>query len=330
MHQLLTAGTVLASYTDMERMLEFAAAALSTIPGVNACSMYRREHGNGDQTSDCPVYEVAIETVNQQYGTVALEVENESVFQPYAAAVHNVAGLVAMRIENHEHERELQAEVQKKTADLEQMNESLRTSLEERELLLREIHHRVKNNLMVVESLLQLQFGPVEDDAVQRALHESVERIRSMAIVHKLLYESKTLDGVNFRSFVTNIISELSATAAQTRSNIRIEPVIDDISVDIDAAIPVSLIINELLSNALKYAFPDGRTGIVRIIAREPEAGVNELIVEDDGVGLPEDFSIETADTLGMQLVSGLAAQIRGDLEIQGTGGTRCVLRFPA
>jgi two-component sensor histidine kinase len=330
MHQLLTAGTVLASYTDMQRMLKFASAALSTIPGVSRCSMYRGERAGGSEPSDYPVYEVAVETVNQQYGTVALAVENEAVFQPYAAAVHNIAGLVAMRIENHEHERELQAEVQKKTADLEHMNESLRTSLEERELLLREIHHRVKNNLMVVESLLKLQFGPIGHEGVQKALHESVERIRSMALVHKLLYESKTLDGVNFRSFVTNIIAELSATAAETRTSVGIEAVIDDISVDIDAAIPVSLIINELLTNALKYAFPDGRSGTVRIIARAPEAGVNELIVEDDGVGLPPDFSLETADTLGMQLISGLAAQIRGDLELQCTGGTRCTVRFPA
>ncbi len=330
MHQLLTAGTVIASYTDMERMLEFASAALSTIPGVAGCFIHRGRRGKEAQTTDNPVYEVAIETVSRQYGTVALEVADESRFQPYAAAVHNIAGLLAMRIENHGHEQSLRSEVRKKTAALKQTNEDLRSSLKERELLLRETHHRVKNNLMVVESLLKLQFGPMDNRSVQKALRESVERIRSMSLVHKLLYESKTLDRVNFRSFMTHIISELSATAAETQRSVRIEPLIEDIAVDMDSAVPVSLIINELLTNALKYAFPDGRDGVVRIMAHTSPSGLIELIVEDNGIGLPDGFSVATSETLGMQLISGLTAQINGTLDLQSPPGTRCIVSFPA
>lgn len=321
MHQLLTAGTVLASYTDMPRMLEFAAAALERIPGVARCVVVTEPATPGFATSACPVYEVVAETVNASYGRVALEVQDESLFQPYAAAVHNIAGLVAMRLESSAHEQEMQDQIREKTRELQ-------SSLEERETLLKEIHHRVKNNLNVVESLLNLQFGSIDNEAVQKGLSDSVKRVRSMSIVHKLLYQSKTLDGIGFGSFVAHVVDE-AKMSLRSDSRMTILKNIADIPVSIDIAVPVALIVNELFTNAVKYAFPNDRTGTVRIIAEPATEGSGHIIVEDDGVGLPDGFSLETADTLGMQLVYALTGQIGGQLEVHGPPGTRFVLRLP-
>lgn len=321
MHQLLTAGTVIASYTDMPRMLEFATAAIQRIPGVLHTSFMNEHHPHGIDAPTHPVYEVAVETVNHTYGRVELEVQDEALFQPFAAAVHNVAGLVAMRLESAAHEREMKQQIQEKTRELQSI-------LDERETLLKEIHHRVKNNLNVVESLLKLQFGSIADETVQKGLQDSVKRIHSMSLVHMLLYQSKTMDGIDFRSFVTQIVTEMEESL-RSDQRIRIISDISDIPVSIDMAVPVSLIVNELFTNAFKYAFPDGRQGTIRIAAVRSPEGPGQIIVEDDGIGLPDNFSLQTVQSLGMQLISALTEQIGGTLDVQSPPGTKFILTLP-
>lgn len=321
MHQLLTAGTVLASYTDMPRMLEFASAALRRIPGVSRSAFVNRHNPHGLDAAVHPLYTVTAETVNRTYGHVELEVQDESMFQPYAAAVHNITGLVAMRLESAAHEREIESQIQNKTRELQK-------SLHAREILLKEIHHRVKNNLNVVESLLKLQFGSVADETVQKGLQDSIKRIHAMSLVHKLLYQSETMDGIDFRSFVIQIVTEIKGSLGSDR-HIRILSDISDIPVSIEIAVPVSLIVNELVTNAIKYAFPDRQQGTVHIAASRTSEKARQIIVEDDGVGLPDDFSLQTVSSLGMQLVSALTEQLGGTLDVHSPPGTRFVLTLP-
>lgn len=215
-----------------------------------------------------------------------------------------------------------------------QLEDRLRQSLEDKELLLREVHHRVKNNLNMASSLLRLQFSDFEDPGVREAVDASLERLDSMSLVHEFLYRSDTQRGIDFPSFIERIVEQLTRTYA-LREEVRIHADIADIPVDMDTAVPVSLIVTELVTNSLKYAFPGGSSGTVSITTRAVDNNLLELVVADDGIGLPEGLDPESATSLGLQLVQGLSRQIDASLLYgtprRGTGqaGTSVTLRFP-
>jgi PAS domain S-box-containing protein len=203
-----------------------------------------------------------------------------------------------------------------------------RASLREKETLLKEIHHRVKNNLQVTSSLLRLQADRIENEFAKRALREGQDRIRSMALVHELLYRSKDLSRVDLGEYVRDLSRQLLRSHAVEPSQVRIETKLAAVPVAIDLAVPCGLILNELVSNALKHAFPAGRRGTVHIELR-PRAGFDELIVRDDGVGMPAEVDFLTGSTLGLRLIRTLADQIEAELEVRATGGTEVRLRIP-
>ncbi len=221
--------------------------------------------------------------------------------------------------------------------DRKRMEEELQRSLREKETLLKEIHHRVKNNLQTVASLLYLQAEVVKDEQVRRALEESQQRVRALALIHEQLYRSRTLAAVNFGQYVETLVYQLCNAYRSHWDTIKVVHRVEDVPLDLDTAIPCSLIVNELVSNAFKHAFPQRGGNLfstngdpeVRIELYCPNPGECRLVVRDNGVGLPVDFSIETAHSLGLRIVHLLTRQLRGTLHVARDGGTAVTITFP-
>lgn len=211
------------------------------------------------------------------------------------------------------------------------IEEGLQQALKDKDALIHELHHRVKNNLHVIISLLQLQARHVESSVIQNAFKESQSRIFSMALVHDNLYRSPQLNKIRFREYVENLVASLSATFRKPDVRISIE--IDDISLDIDTAIPCGLIINELITNSFKHAFRERGSGIIGIKMRgshsdEQVRPMYTLHLTDNGIGLPEGFEPDNSKTLGLKLVSMFVRQLQGASTFSGSVGTEFKMTF--
>jgi two-component sensor histidine kinase len=208
--------------------------------------------------------------------------------------------------------------------------EKIHASLREKEALLKEIHHRVKNNLQVVSSLLGLQSRSVTDPEMRKMFRESQNRIHSMALLHECLYQSENLSQVNFPDYIRELAAHLFHSYGIAPERIHLRTNLDRLALNLDAAVPCGLIVNELVSNSLKYAFPDGREGEIRIELRELKNGVTQLIVADDGVGLRSDLDWTTTKSLGLRLVRTLAQQLGAKVEVTSHAGTEVQVTFAA
>ena len=194
---------------------------------------------------------------------------------------------------------------------------ALRESLHEKESLLKELHHRVKNNLQIISSLLRLQAGQLDNPGARAALQDMQNRVRSMALIHEHLYRSENLAAVDLAAYLQNLCQQLFRAQVATPGALHLQLALDPVHLEIDQAIPCGLLVNELVSNALKHAFPDGRRGEVRVELRALADGAGwRLRVADDGVGLPADFDLQQLTTLGLKLVVDLTRQLGGRLEI--------------
>ncbi|OEU51613.1 MAG: hypothetical protein BA871_01840 [Desulfuromonadales bacterium C00003096] len=200
--------------------------------------------------------------------------------------------------------------------------ELVRASLAEKEVLLKEIHHRVKNNLQVVSSLLFLQSQKFSDPELQTCFLESQSRICSMALAHEQLYQSKNLAEVSIKSYLENLVKQLQQVFPSPEQEVDCRLAVEDLELDIEKVVPCGLLVTELLSNAYKHAFADGRSGQIEI-SLQSSNGQIELAVADDGVGLPAEFDYRQAKTLGLQLVTALVNQLNGTLELERNNGTR-------
>lgn len=206
--------------------------------------------------------------------------------------------------------------------------ERIRRSLAEKEMLLREIHHRVKNNLQVISSLLNLESGHLRTRDAYEMFKESQSRIRSMALVHEKLYQANDLARVDVAEYVRGLASHLFRCYGANSGKIGLQVDTEGICLGIDEAVPCGLIINELLSNSLKHAFPAGQAGEIRVALHRGDG--YRLVISDDGVGLPPGVSLDSPATLGLQLVSTLTEQLSGTLELGGGKGTEVRIAFPA
>ena len=204
----------------------------------------------------------------------------------------------------------------------------LEESITEKEVLLKEVHHRVKNNMQVISSILNLQSSYISDESALGILRESQDRIKSMSFVHESLYQSKTLSEVNFAEYIQNIARNLYHSYGRPQGGINLDFNLEEIYLNLDTSIPCGLIINEVVSNSLKYAFEGRDKGVIRIELGKLSDGRLKLIVSDDGIGLPADFDIENAESLGLQLVTTLVTQITGELEIDVSSGTKFNIVF--
>jgi len=213
-------------------------------------------------------------------------------------------------------------------SDRKQKEERIQMALKEKDILLREIHHRVKNNLQIVHSLLDLQSARLDDETVLDMLRDSQNRIRSMALIHQTLYQSKDFARVDFSHFLESLVSTLVSSYSADTARLDLQVMTDGVSLPLSTAIPCGLILNELIANAIKHGFPDGRSGEIRIALKRDQNDHVLLSVSDNGVGIPDDLVIEATHTLGLQLVNLLADQIGGQLTVNRTRPTMFVLRF--
>lgn len=209
------------------------------------------------------------------------------------------------------------------------VQESIMSSLREKEILLKEIHHRVKNNLQVIASLLGLQARSAADERMRRMLLESQDRVHSMALLHENLYRSQNFSEIDLPAYIRELVSHLYQSHGIAAGEIGLKMQLDPVHLGPDAAVACGLILNELVSNALKYAFPSGRKGVVRIeLTMDPNNQV-KLVVADDGVGLEGSPNVATAATLGLRLVRTLAEQLGGTVQFRSNAGTQAELTFP-
>ncbi|ADZ08661.1 signal transduction histidine kinase [Methanobacterium lacus] len=203
----------------------------------------------------------------------------------------------------------------------------IKKSLEEKKVLLREIHHRVKNNMQIISSLLNLQTTYTNDENVVDILMESQNRVKSMAMIHEKLYQSTELARIDFRDYIYQLTMFLRQSYVYMNSSITIETEVDDIHLNIDTAVPCGLIINELVTNSIKHGFPNGMPGLIRVKLFESN-GEYTLCVKDNGVGFPETIDFRNTDTLGLQLITNLVLQLDGTIDVIFDHGTEFKINF--
>jgi len=234
-------------------------------------------------------------------------------------------------------EEKLRAEVaeattkvlEKEIVERKEAEAKLKETLAESEILLKEVHHRVKNNLQVISSILNLQSSYVKDLYTLNMLKECRDRIKSMSFIHESLYQSKNFSHVDFGDYLKSLCSNLLYSYSVT-GRVSLNFDIDKLFLSLDTSIPCGLIVNELVANALKYAFPNSKKGNIFISLKRKEEGSNLLIIEDDGIGMPENLNIEETESLGLQLVMTLVDQIDGSLTLERGKGARFLIEFKA
>ena len=203
----------------------------------------------------------------------------------------------------------------------------IKSSLNEKSILLQEIHHRVKNNMQIISSLLNLQTRYVNDEKAIEVLKESQNRVKSMAMIHEKLYQSRDLSHINFGDYIQSLVTNLFYSYNIEKTHIKPLLEVDNLNLNIDTAVPCGLIISELVSNCLKYAFPPGMTGEIFISLKFIDDKY-ELIIRDNGIGLSENIDFNNLETLGLLLVNNLTEQIDGEMTINRKHGTGFRIRF--
>lgn len=200
--------------------------------------------------------------------------------------------------------------------------------MKDKEMLLKEIHHRVKNNLMVISSLLSMQSRDIEDEKAKAFFRESRNRAQSMALIHERLYRATDLKRIDIGEYISSLANDLFSAYITDPDKVKLEIDVEEIMIDINVTIPLGLILNELITNSLKYAFPGDKKGKLNVKFYK-DGNEFFLIVSDNGIGFPEDFNFMKSDSLGVQLIDSLTGQLDGELEIEGTNGTTFRIKFP-
>ena len=210
-----------------------------------------------------------------------------------------------------------------------QAEEHIRKSLAEKEILLRELHHRTKNNMGIIIALLNLQEADINDERVRTAFSDVRDRIRSMALVHQKLYEGNDLSHLNLKDYIIDLAGLLTESYLVSPAGMSVTTDMQDVFVLIDTAIPCGLILNELMTNALKYAFPGGRPGEIKVHLRRLEDGEIQLGVADSGIGLPPGFDIKKDGHMGLQTIVSLGEQqLNGKVRFDTSNGLACEILF--
>ena len=207
--------------------------------------------------------------------------------------------------------------------------DEIKAALAEKEVLLKEVHHRVKNNLQLISSLLNLQAAKSPDVPGVEMLHDSQNRIKAMALIHEKLYRSGDFANIDFGEYARGLVADLFHSYKIDPTAVSSHVDIDDVKLTVETAMPCGLIINELIANALEHGFPNGRHGDVRIELHPVDDRTALLTVRDTGVGSPKELDFRQTESLGMQLVTTLTAQIGGAIELDRSAGTAFHIRFP-
>jgi two-component sensor histidine kinase len=266
-----------------------------------------------------------------KYKGLLKEIEREKAF---SAATHENIRIAYAKIgklveERTAELRKANEQLQQKIAERKRAEEKIKTSLREKEVLLQEVHHRVKNNMQLISSLFNLQSGHIKDKQAFEIFKSSQNRVRSMALIHERLYQSKDFTRVDFAEYSQSLTTHLFSSYGINTKVIKFYINIKDVFLDINTAIPCSLIINELVSNSLKHAFPGDKKGEINIAAHPLNENEIELVVSDNGVGLPKKVDFKSTESLGLHLVNLLAeGQLHGDIKLDRTKGTSFHIKF--
>lgn len=219
-------------------------------------------------------------------------------------------------------------ELERKEKKRQEAEEYLKKSLEEKDVLLREVHHRVKNNMQIISSILSMQSRSIEDPRMQEILQESQNRIRSMALIHENLYNHKSLANIMFSTYVKSLCGNIARTYANQQAYVQFDYKMDDAYLPMDIAIPCGLIINELISNSFKYAFVNQPNGVISILFENKQDNSYALTVADNGSGIPPEVNINKTKSLGMKIIRKLVQQIDGELQTDFSNGTKFTIIF--
>ena len=255
--------------------------------------------------------------------------------QTYAQSVSAGASNARVKISSNDEIQDLADSINTMVDNLQNSQHKLKESMEEKqamreqEILLREIHHRVKNNMQILTSLLRLQTRRADSEQLRTVLMESEARIRSMGLLHEKLYQSDSVSEIDIAGYFKTLTSELVRMKTPQGEKREIRLVVRGIKLGLDTALPCGLIVTELVSNSLKYAFPNpGSQGVILICLSQTQEGEYALTVWDNGVGIPEDYKERQSDSLGSRLVAMLTDQLNGTLDVNGDRGTRTAIKF--
>ncbi len=206
--------------------------------------------------------------------------------------------------------------------------DKIKASLKEKEILLQEIHHRVKNNMQVINSLLKLQANNIEDIQIKEVLKESQSRVYAMSAVHETLHGSEKLSQIDLKDYLSRITNSVFQTYSINPGKVKLNSEIEDFPISLNQAYPLGLIINELLSNSLKYGFPEDKSGEVTVSTKKTDKAY-ELTVMDDGIGMPENLDWKNSSTLGLKLIQTLVEnQLDGSIDMESKNGTKFIIKF--
>ncbi|ESU26707.1 hypothetical protein FLJC2902T_26820 [Flavobacterium limnosediminis JC2902] len=222
--------------------------------------------------------------------------------------------------------RKKQKEIQHKNDEISAKNETIKESLAEKEMLLKEIHHRVKNNLQIISGLMELQNLNISDENAKIILKEGQSRIQSIALIHKTLYQSENFSKVPFQNYLSELIQAIQ-TAYNNNQKISIDVEANEIELGINTAIPLSLILNEIITNCFRHAFKNRESGNITINLTK-ENDIYRLIVKDNGIGLPADFDPKKLQSIGFDLILGLTRQLEGNCEWKNDNGANIIITF--
>ncbi len=251
---------------------------------------------------------------------------------PQPSEIERAATIAMARHKDWQKMCNLNNQLRVEVAQREEAEKKLKGLLKEKEILIKEVHHRVKNNFAVIASLLNLQMGQVKSMIMKDILKVSRDRVKSMAMIHQQLYQSKDLASIDFNQYIMNLTKTLFQTYQTDASHVHLSTTIERITLGVDLAIPCGLIVNELLSNSLKHAFPSAYTskGEINISLRRLEDETVELTIEDNGVGFPKNIDFRQTESLGMRLVVILVEdQLDGHITLDQSKGTNFSITFP-
>jgi PAS domain S-box-containing protein len=237
---------------------------------------------------------------------------------------------VSIAIQQSQLYEQLQSELNQREQgffELKQVQKQLETSLHEKEILLKEIHHRVKNNLLVVASLLDLQAAHLENETITKVFEDSQQRIYSMALIHEKLYQSKHLDKVDLSEYLATLAKQI-AISLEDHRNIQFQFHLQPTFVNVETAVPCGLIVNELICNIFEHAFPNRFEGTIKLRVDQSDYPQITIVIQDDGVGLPKEIDFRKTESLGLQLVCLLTKQLGGNMQLSVKNGTAFQLRF--
>ena len=330
---MLLQGTLVSMPTD-ESMSRFVSRGFKSVPGVSSlnvcvrgavaekndlCPSCNYRWGEGEDNFDhlCKrgdygnTKRFPIRTADRLYGFVVFTLnDTPDAFTPYEPYLQNIVNVIALSI------------------DHKQAEEKIKASLLEKETMLKEIHHRVKNNLQVISSLLDLQSSYLKDEKAKEMLQNSMDRVSTMAKIHTMLYQSEDMSRVDFGGFIRDLSSRLRQSYGISGSPVGVNVNVSDVSLTIETSIPCGLILNELVSNALKHAFPEGKGGEV-YISMKSEGDQFTLTVQDNGIGFSAAVDFQDPRSLGLELVSLLVRQVNGTIDLEVDGGTKFTITFP-